>query len=74
MPPGKRKRSIDVEEDISEIKVNIAEIKSDLKHHIKRTDQVEDMLLPIYKFKIWAQYSIVIVGAVVTILTLKGFL
>lgn len=63
-----------LKEDVSEIKVDIAEIKVDLKYHIKRTDQVEQMLLPIYKFKIWATYSIVVAGLIATILTIRSFL
>lgn len=63
-----------MEKDIGEIKADIAEIKVDLKYHIKRTNQLENMVLPLYKFKIWAQYTIVIAGAVATILSLKGLL
>ena len=63
-----------MEKDIGEIKVNIAEIKVDLKYHIKRTNELEKMVLPIYKFKIWLQYSLTIAAAVGTLLALKEFL
>lgn len=63
-----------MEKDIGEIKVHIVEIKADLKYHIKRTDELEEMLLPIYKFKIWAQYTIIIASAIAAILALKDLL
>lgn len=63
-----------MEKDIQEIKVDIAEIKVDLKYHIKRTDELEKMVLPIYKFKIWIQYTLVFVSALATIYSLKEIL
>jgi hypothetical protein len=63
-----------IKEAITEIKVDTAEIKLDLKYHIKRTDELEKMVLPMYKFRIWLQYTLFVVGTAVTVLTLRGFL
>lgn len=50
-----------VEETITEIKITIAENSADLKHHIKRTDDLQDIVVelktmvnPIYHAKIAA--------------------
>lgn len=33
--------------NIAQMQVDIAEIKVDLKHHVKRTDQLQDMIQPL---------------------------
>ena len=33
--------------DLAEIKADISAIKVDLKHHVKRTDQLQDMVQPL---------------------------
>lgn len=66
--------SFNVQEKIEEIRVDIAEIKVDLKYHIKRTDELEKMVLPIYKFRIWLQYTIIIASAISALLVFKEFL
>lgn len=63
-----------MQEKIEEIRVDIAEIKVDLKYHIKRTDELEKMVLPIYKFRIWLQYTIIIASAISALLVFKEFL
>ena len=63
-----------MQDKIEEIRVDIAEIKVDLKYHIKRTDELEKMVLPIYKFKIWLQYTVVLAGAISALLAFKEFL
>jgi hypothetical protein len=63
-----------VEKDIQEIKVNIAEIKKDLHYHIKRTDALQEMITPIYKFKIFLLYSMSVAALVATILTIRSLL
>lgn len=40
-----------IKEDIAEIKVDIAEMKVDVRHHIKRSDQHEDLLMTLSRFK-----------------------
>jgi len=63
-----------MERDIQEIKVDIAEIRKDLHYHIKRTDALQEMITPIYKFKIFLIYSMSVATLIATILTIRSFL
>lgn len=45
-----------MEEKLNEIAINIAEIKKDLKYHIKRTDALEDMVKPSYRLTLALTY------------------
>jgi hypothetical protein len=47
------------------------EMQADIKHHIKRTDSLQNMVEPTYKAYIgmkWAAASVITLGAVVTAL------
>jgi uncharacterized coiled-coil DUF342 family protein len=44
---GKKMMDDDIRADISEIRSDIAEIKADLKHHVRRTDELQDMVKPL---------------------------
>jgi hypothetical protein len=45
-----------MEKKLNEIEVHLAEIKKDLKYHIKRTDELERMVTPTYKLYIFGSY------------------
>ncbi len=47
-----------MEDKIREIEVHLAEIKLDLKHHIKRTDTLQQMVEPVYKAHLFISYCI----------------
>lgn len=58
-----------MEEKMREIEVHLAEIKTDLKHHIRRTDLLQEMVEPIYKHHIFITY---VLKALVPISVLVG--
>lgn len=67
-----------MDEKIKEIEIHLAEIKSDLKHHIKRTDLLQEMVEPVYKSHVFASYCLkalvplsIIIGVIVS---LRGIL
>jgi hypothetical protein len=64
---AERSRSIDVQKDLEEIKIDIAEIKVDLRHHIMRTELLEKQMKPIYHAKIWLTYTVMLLGLAATI-------
>jgi len=47
-----------VEKQLREIEIHLAEIKKDLRYHIKRTDQLEKIVVPIHKSHVFISYSI----------------
>ena len=73
---------MELEEVVKEIKDNLGDMKEsqirmekDLKYHIKRTDQLEEMTKPIYRAFIGAKWSIAAIltlAALVTALTKLG--
>lgn len=63
-----------MQKDIEDIKVDIAEIKTDLKYHIKRTDMLEEMVRPAYQMslfiKIGASVAVTIAAIAAVIMKL----
>lgn len=47
-----------MEDKIREIEIHLTEIKADLKHHIRRTDLLQDMVEPIYKSHLFFSYCL----------------
>ncbi|HEY5688535.1 MAG TPA: hypothetical protein VIS27_09555 [Yeosuana sp.] len=60
-----------MEKKLDEISVHLAEIKSDLKYHISRTDKLESLVVPIHKSHVFISYcvkSLVPLGAILGII------
>lgn len=53
--------------DLSEIKIVQAEQAKDLKYHIKRTNQIEDKLLPIVEVKHKLDGAFKVIGIICSI-------
>lgn len=47
-----------MEKKLNEIEIHLAEIKKDIKYHIKRTDDLEQMVTPTYKAYVFVSYLI----------------
>ena len=47
-----------MEDKMREIEVHLTEIKMDLKHHIKRTDLLQQMVEPVYKTHVFMAYCL----------------
>lgn len=58
-----------MQKDMEEIKVDIAEIKTDLKYHIKRTDLLEEMVRPAYHMSMFLKIGGAVAVTIATILT-----
>ncbi len=63
-----------MDERLGKIEVHLAEIKADLKHHIKRTDVLQNMVEPVYKSHLVGSYIIkalvpisIIIGIILSI-------
>ena len=68
------KRIEDIAEDIAEIKTSIAEIKVDVRHHIRRTDQLEDRVLTLNVTKERLLGAVGFIGFLATILAIARVL
>lgn len=59
-----------IAEDIFEIKSDLAEMKVDLRHHIKRSDQHETLLMHLSKVKERMYGIVAFIGFVTTVFAL----
>lgn len=59
-----------IDENVNEIKLDIAEMKVDVRHHIKRSDAHEDNIIRLVKFKERVMGGVALITFISTLITI----
>ena len=59
-----------LKKDVQEIKESQIRMEMDIKYHIKRTDTLESMTMPLYKLYIFSKYTLATLSVIGTILAI----
>jgi hypothetical protein len=57
----------DLRQDVRVIRESQIRMEADIKHHVKRTNLLESMVMPLHRAKIFVQYLVAVSGAILTL-------
>jgi len=57
----------EIRKDLEAIRESQIRMEVDLKYHVKRTDVLEKMVLPLHKTRIFFQYLVIMAGSTLTV-------